>query len=601
MKSSAVVNPNLGIYTDRTPLALSPKMLQDGMNFRIHEGKLSNLNLGWSRFAEDVTLNGTVKLITDFILASGNDKLIFGTQYDLYQYNPVSDDVSFITPRYEVGTAAASAMNVTGVGTSWATNALPGDEICFTDAGIVDPDAVWFEIDEVTNDTTLTLTTDAGTIAAHAYTIRRKFQGDAGDIWIYDVFVNAGSSNENHWYATNGVDAPVRWDGSDTQVESMTSLGFTCKTLHVYANMMIYGNVTQSGNEHSTDIINSDIGDPSDVSGGVSEQFKVHGDEGEIHNITPIGDAMAIYSKYNVTLGQFVGGDLVFAFRQVITGTGTIGLRSVADFGDYHHFLSFDTMYAFDGASIKETGPQVWRDLIRSQDPARREKTFHHFDDEHAELIWSLPLSTDAGVGDETAPPEKASVLHYLEDVGQTIKEKPYSRRAFPFTAIGYYVRQSGLTWDIISDTWADLNFRWNDQFFQAAFPLIIVGDANGKLYTLNSSQNADGEALESFVRFGRRPVFDGMIRGLITRIMPFAKPFDTTTMNVTLYMSDHAEGAATIIDTQEYDLTLPEGTYFTSHYRRGRYAELEFGTAGPSEPWEISGYDINTRPGGRR
>ena len=599
-KSTAVVNPNLGIYTDRTPLALSPKMLQDGMNFRINEGKLSNLNLGWTRFAEDVTLNGPVTLITDFLLAGSTDKLIFGTDTDLYEYVAGSESVSFITPRYDTGTVAVSGTAVTGSGTSWAANAAEGDEIHFGDAAYRNPSGVWYTISNVGGNTAITLSATAGTIGAGtAYTIRRKFTGDAGNIWVHDTFVNAAGSNENHWFATNGVDYPVRWNGTDTQVTSMSALAFKCKTLAVYSNMMIYGNITQGGNLLPSDIINSHTGEPSNVSSGLSEQFKVHGDEGGITAMVPIGDGLAIYSKQNVTLAQFFGGDIVFAFRQVIAGIGSISYRGVADFGDYHHFLSFDTMYEFDGATIKETGSHIWRDLIRSHDPSRRDRIYHHFDDEHAELIWSLPLAADAEAGEEGSPPEKATVLHYLEDTGQNIP-KPYSRRSFPFTAIGYWVRQDGLTWDVISDTWADLNFRWDDQFFQASFPLIIVGDDTGKLFTLNTSQNGNDTALPSYVHFSRRPLFDGMTRGLITRVMPFMRPFDND-VNITVHMADHAEGVATISDTQAFDQNLVEGEYFTAHYRRGRYMELEVGSDGPSEPWEISGYDIATRPGGRR
>ena len=69
-KSTAVVNPNLGLYLDRAPIALNPQMLQDGMNFRVKQGKLQNLNLGWSRFGT-FQLNGPTMMIADFKLRSG--------------------------------------------------------------------------------------------------------------------------------------------------------------------------------------------------------------------------------------------------------------------------------------------------------------------------------------------------------------------------------------------------------------------------------------------------------------------------------------------------------------------------------------------------
>src|SRR3990167_4874723 len=138
-KSTAVVSPNLGLYLDRSVIALSPRMLQDGSNFRIKEGKLSNLNLGWTRVAPTVTLNGTVLLVDSFFRRGLDETLIFGTKTGLYKYNPVGDDVSFITPIYNPGTAAASGTAVTGIGTLWSANAKAGDEIHFGINNQTDP------------------------------------------------------------------------------------------------------------------------------------------------------------------------------------------------------------------------------------------------------------------------------------------------------------------------------------------------------------------------------------------------------------------------------------------------------------------------------
>src|SRR5690606_11054729 len=87
-----------------------------------------------------------------------------------------------------------------------------------------------------------------------------------------------------------------------------------------------------------------------------------------------------------------------------------------------------------------------------------------------------------------------------------------------------YYQRKEGLTWDQLTESWGSQNFRWNDQFFFVAFPFNLAGDFEGNVYILNTQQNqADGTTLESFVRFGRRALGDGRMRGLIARVYPFA------------------------------------------------------------------------------
>src|SRR5690606_14319763 len=154
--TNAVVRPNLGLHLDRPSISLEPGMLKDGLNFRIKNGRLSNLNLGWSRF-DNFTLNGPVMLIKSFRLGSV-DILVIATDKDLYRYDAASNNVVFISPIYATGTAAASGTTVTGTGTTWTTNAKAGDEISFGANDENDPAATWYEIKSVDADDGITLT-----------------------------------------------------------------------------------------------------------------------------------------------------------------------------------------------------------------------------------------------------------------------------------------------------------------------------------------------------------------------------------------------------------------------------------------------------------
>lgn len=588
--STSVITPNLGLYLGRSTLGIPSRALQDGNNFRVLKGKLSNLNMGWSRFS-DFTLDGPVLLIEDIFLRNGDEHLLFATDKSIYIYDANNDEVMFLSPRYETGTAAASGTAVSGTTTLWNANAKAGDFIAFGADGITDPAATWYEIDHVTNDTALVLTSTAGTVVNGDYTIRKTFTGDSLDVWVTDMFYNAGGSGDE-WWATNGVDDIIRWDGTSDQVEVMSALGFKAKVLGVYANMMIFANLIQAGISKPADIINSNPGTPDDVSGGISGQFKVHGNFGEIYNLTPVGDALAIYSRYTVTVTQVTGNDTVFAFRQVISNQGAAGFKAVADFGDYHQFVGSDGLYAFDGVQVRDIGEHVWRNVIAGIKPQNRPFIYNIFNDVFGELIWVVPLTTDP-----TDSPQIAYTEHYLEETGLSDKKLPFSKREFPFTSAGTFTRQQTLTWDQIADTWQDMNFRWNDQFFSVAFPFILVGDEDGKVYTLNTTQSKDGVGMDSFVKFGRRPMWDGRIRGLLTRVFPYAVS-GTTNLDVTIHMADAGEHAAVIDDTKTFDATSLT-QHYTAHYRRGRFYAIEFGSDG--DPWEISGYDIDKKPGGSR
>ena len=549
-------------------------------------------------------LDDPINLITNFFIRGGNERLIIGTPKDLYSYTEGTHSLKYINSTYTTGTVAVSGTTVTGTGTNWDPEVDVGDEIAFGTTTENDPLASWFLINGRTGDTSLTLATSPGTIGATTtYTVRRRFSGDVTDLWSFDTFVNAAVSGDDEWWATNGVDFPIKWNGTAVAATEMRVLGFTCKALRVYSNMMIFGNLVQGGVFLPTDIINSDIGEPSDITTGLSEQFKVHGGAEEIVRMEPLGDTLIIYSTSKadakITVMQFVGAPLIFTFRQAITGVGIMGPRALANFGDHHEFIGRDSQYIFDGATAREVGQQVWRETIRQQDPARAPLCYTFFDDENGDLVWVLARTTDPGSGNILSPPAKAIGEHYLEEVPDG-SPHPASQRSMPFTAAGYFTRSTSLTWDQLTDAWSTYNFRWNDQFFLAAFPLILVGDNDGKVYVLNSSQDADGAGLDSYVRFGRRATGDGKMRGLVRRIYPYATQFSTP-LDVTVHLADHAQGPITSSQTDTFDQTLPQGGHFVSPFRRGRFMELEFGTDGPGEPWELGGYDIDTTFGGHR
>lgn len=601
-KSTATIQPNLGLYFDRSRIAMNPRMLQNGLNFRVKEGKLSNFNMGWQRFGT-FQLNGPVGMEASFVRRGGSEKLVFATYTDLYQY--VDDDtVTYISPRYEVGTAVRSGNAVVGTSTLWSANVHIGDQIHFGAIGMVSTTTTWDTITAVTDNTHLT-TTGSGTVASGPYTIRKLFTGGQANIWQYDIFTNANPSLEDELWMTNGRDSIVRWNGDDTQVELMSpQIGFTAKTIRVISDMMIFANVNQGGTIKPTDILNSDVGKPQNVgslSTGLSGQYKAHPGSEEILRLEPIGDNLAIYSALSrVTVTQFVGDPLNFIFRQISNTIGILGTNLVANFGPYHEFMAPAASYYFDGATIKPVNSHVWREQLRQQDPGRIGIGYTHFDQENGDLLWVIPSTVDP---DPNGGPSRAIVEHYLEEPGQSIPS-PFSLRTFPFTSIGYFKRQTGLTWAEISSQWQNTNFRWNDRFFFASFPLNIVGDQNGKLYSVNTAQAADGAALPSYVLFPRRatapPQSDGRIRGLLTRVYPFVTQL-TTPVDITVQLSDSAEGVPMIVDTQSFDQTQPEGGHFTTHYRRGRFFEVKFSSSGVNQPWELSGYDVDIRSGGKR
>lgn len=603
MAPRAVASPNFGLYFNVPPISIPAKGLKDGYNFRVKNGILSNLNLGWEKFYPDgVSLGSRVQAIANFFPREQAERLVFFTNDDVLYHDAVNDVPVYLTPIYDTGTASASGTAVTGTGTAWATNASAGDFIHFGDAdyNTVDP-TEWWEIDSVGGDTSITLVEDAGTIADGPYTIRNIFSGTDANQWSVESFTQDETSGDDFLVATNGVDPVISWNGTDATVTKRTAMNFVCDTLVRFSNMMIYINVTTGGVAYPTSIINSDVGKPfaaGDAGVGLSEQFRVTDNPEPLKAGVVLGNNLVLYSSRIGILAQFAGDPLIFIFRIGFTDVGPISRRSVVDFGDYHQFYAPDGEYSYDGVNIREINKHVGREIIRTGDPVRREFVYGHFDEENGDLIWSVPATTDTGAGNIMSAPKDAWVEHYLEVVPPGV-ERPYSKRAWPFTATGYYTRNEGLTWATAAGTWAEYNYAWNDQFSALGFPLNLAGDEDGVVYIINQSQQGDGVELPSFVRTGRMPLVDGKERGLLSRIYPFTGQLNNT-LEITTYLADFATSTATNGGTLEYDTSHVEGRFFVTPYRRARFIEVKFGSA-TGEAWTLEGWDFDVKSGGKR
>ncbi len=607
-KSNRVFPANLGLYLGRPPAQVPKRGLIEAFNVRVKEGRVSALNLGWEAFGNFATLSGPVVLIDNLFLRGGGQILIFGTTKDLYKFDEGSELVAFLTPRYEAGTAdPTNASAVVVGGTAWDTNLKVGDEMHFGATGQTDPEDTgnggWYEILTVDSAVQVTLTANyTGSSGAGAYTARKTYTGDIFDYWRTVTFADAQPADKDLWFATNGVDDIQEWDGVADQVTDLGSvLTFTCKEQFVFKNMLIYANILEdTGEVKPTTIKNSDITKPKDLVGGVAGEFVISDGVDPIVSLFTLGDNLVIYGQRSAILTQFVGTPLTFIFRTAISGIGPLTGRMVADFGDFHEFVGADSQFTFDGVTLKESGTHLWRDALRTRAPDRIDLAFSHFDEENGDLIWAFPLTTDANVGAEQTI-RVAYTEHYLEEVGDR-DPTPYTKRAFPFTVSGFFERQNTLSWDEISTAWTAQNFRWNDQFFTAAFPFNLCGDELGNVFTINTTQNGAGAALPANAKFGRVALGDGRARNLLMRVYPSAVQFPSASYDLTVksHLSESISSPSIVLDTSAFDLTLADDRFVTP-YRRGRWVEIEFSTAGPDEPWEIEGYDFDVREGGRR
>lgn len=600
MRRIDILAPTLGVYLDRPAYAIPPRALSDGRNCRIVDGAITRDLMGWDPFF-DVVLNGPVTLIHTFRTRSGARTLILGTPTDLYRWDPVGQSVEYITPRYETGTAQVTVdqVSVFGVGTSWLANVNPGDEICFDNSGITDPDATWHLIESVDADNFLTLAELTDPTGLQPYTIRKKFTATRLDPWISTAYYGAPAPDTDIWFATNGVDAPVKWNGSDDQVELLTALNFTCRWLLAFNGMMIYGNLLESGDRRADVLRFSAIGEPENVTTNGAGEVNGTTSRDILVGADVLGDFVVTVGQYgSLNILQFVGGEIGFVVRTPSTRHGSVSGRSLVNRGDFIEVMGIDGPYRFDGATVSPMGEHVFRSVVRSLDPNRHAQALSYMDRENGEIHWVLPLVSDGSA--DTANPVTAWTEFYREDVGRA--PTPWIPRDLPATAIGDYERDDTLRFSDIVAEFRSVQMRWSDRFLQATFPQKLVGFADGTVHTLGSSDAHNGAAISSYARFGRVALGDGTNRGLLSRIEFAARLVADAEYPLTVRVleADRAETPGAEAASLEYDLG-EAGPRWLAPRVLARFADIEIRTDGAHEPWSVSGLRLHTQLAGER
>jgi hypothetical protein len=624
-RREAVTPLNLGVFLGRPAIHVPKGGMSDCLNVRVKDGTTRNENFGWDTFPigeTPVNVDGEqVLLIDQFFKQTGTQTLILGTKKDLFRFDATNNLLKYLSPQYGTGTVSVIGAYpyadddtlITGNGTLWDTDVLSranadvGDYIHFGDADYVDQDATWYEIKEVISNTSLVVHGDASGESTGVYTIRQCFQGTEFDAWSTDVFINAQPSGEDRWFATQGTDPPVYWNTTD-DTSMRFDPGFTCRVLRLHKNMLLYGDLVESGVAKPSAVRNSDVANPQDVTNGLASEFTSTDAIDGLMELTPIGDVMAAYHERSINLLQFVGLPYIFVIRTSVPGIGPLSPGAIMDFGDFHEFLAADAAYEFNGVGIKEIGPHVFHEALRRMSPDRIFRITTHIDEENGDAHWVIPLISDAAE-DEYAGPKTAFTEHYLEDASLGGDEgfTPITIRDLPATATGYYERSSTLTFDGLIIEWENFNYRWNDRFLETTFPLNLFGTEDGYIYVISGATDqisgaSTPVAVNSFARFRRFPMLNGHMKGLAKRVTPYVKERTGATVDLTikLYGADAAHRTSVLKDTKTMALDYSDGR-FVSCRKMMRYMELELGTNAIGGHFELAGYDVLIQEGPER
>jgi len=114
--------------------------------------------------------------------------------------------------------------------------------------------------------------------------------------------------------------------------------------------------------------------------------------------------------------------------------------------------------------------------------------------DEEKHILMSY-ASDDAASDDSDQPddgnvyPDRAVVINYEDD--------NFATYGLPIHTMGFSNVESDLTWDDVTDAWADIDYSWNAGQAKSGFPITLMGNHLGKIFQLNSAGSDAGSAIE--------------------------------------------------------------------------------------------------------
>lgn len=634
-----------GLVLNLPPHKVPPgALVSDSDELRIRNGQLTNEMIGFIPFPDHCYTESPVKLLANHVTSTGSRTLIIGDYNFVYRYDAGTERTEFISTAYNTGTLnypSDSALLTSNGGTTWLADVKAGDRVFVgssSERTLVDVAGTvqWAVVDSVLDNTNLFI--DGPILgwthsATEPYIIVRSLGGAIGDNWSSDMFLQASPGLGDVWYGTLGREFSkgtggsssdlggfIRWDGSATEF-TYVNLGFLARKMRQHKRMMVYLDITEAGQRRPQSMRNSDLEAPEVADGntGLSREIRASNSTDMSKNLRALGDNLIAYFDDSVNVLQFVGEPFVWVIRTALPKFGLLADNLVQDRGNnIHEFISQDRAYEFNGVETREFGPQVFREVLRGVDRSRLDMAVSYTDTQYGETFWNIPLRADLNnaPGD---PARAAYVSHYREQRADA--PAPVTKRFLPATA--YVENELGGTarWtDFSGQTFASVTRPWGDTFFATDGPVSLVGvqdpavGVNGTVVLLSSasyyhyfSNSTTTYPLQSRAVFGRAPVFDGDMAGVVRRIYPYFRVRYGATYTVTVELRyyrnrDDAEANAVFKESLQFSVGGSEETEWKRPTPYGaRWVDVVVSHIGENEPWTLDGISAQTSKAGMR
>lgn len=441
--------------------------------------------LGLLKF-DAAALSGPVQLIDQFWKYTSTWYLMTCTTKDIYTYDFDNARWDIRTPIYATGTiyidTSGSATAVIGSGSSWDSELNDGDFIKIG-TGSYHTGSTWYEIKTVTDDNNLILKSDGPHVSNSQYAARQCFQGTSTDAWRTVTFLDENLGET--WIATNGVDTPIRFTGSN-QVQALSGLPtnfVSAKFVEIYKDRIIFLWTIEVGNQPQRErwsaVADCETWSDSDFKDFIEDGYWITG--------------TIVWSNYHIVfrerdamLGRWVGGTAVFDYDKADGCAGVWAPDSI---------VSTELTIYYYGPDNKFHSWNVLSDKIISEaimpyainfSPTLEPHIYGFNIEGRNQIRWAVPYG-DASYMNAMV------VYDYAEEI---IKIWEY-QKAQTHCCIGEYINTADLYLD--DSIWGEYYLDeqegyWDDRTFLSAAPITVYGGDDGYVRKADIGITDDGE-----------------------------------------------------------------------------------------------------------
>jgi hypothetical protein len=179
----------------------------------------------------------------------------------------------------------------------------------------------------------------------------------------------------------NSNDYPAMWStpSTDTALTSLTgwSTTWSCNSMRVFRNYLIAMDVTKGTDRFSRMVKWSHAAQPNAVPTSWDEADPTL-DAGEVEGVLAqtgdkiidgmvLGDRFIIYKEHSTYAMTFVGGNEIFAFRQIFPNQGIMSRWCAVEFERKHAVLTVDDVIVHDGQSYRSIANDRVREKMFSR------------------------------------------------------------------------------------------------------------------------------------------------------------------------------------------------------------------------------------------